>query len=124
MTPVRIKRILYAGEKTGLKENETYLILEPYFYIVKSAWPYYDEHGGNKIHAVEYTPLQKGYRYIVYLNLSTSETYAYKGNTILSINGSQEAVYCLGSERTAKRVTDTSDPNYWNLWKGVMENYR
>jgi hypothetical protein len=124
LTPVRIKRILYAGEKTALKKNEIYLILEPFFYIEKSAWPYYNDHGGNKIYTVEYTPLQKGYRYIAYLDLSTSETYAYKGNTILRIPYRQESVYCLGSERTAKRVTDTSDPNYWDLWKSVMENYR
>jgi len=127
LTPIRIKRILYAGEKTGLKENETYLLREPYFYIVKSAWPYYNEHSENKIYTWEYTPLQRGYRYIAYLTLSTSEESAYEGNTILSTNGFQEAVYCLGSERTAKRVTGTLAPiywNYWSLWESVMEHYK
>lgn len=123
LTPVKIDKIIYAGEKTGIKEGETYLVKEPFFYIVESAEPYFSMYGGGSVYAEEYNPLQKEYHYIIYVNLLDNEIYNYGGTPVLSMNGLQEAVYCLDIEDAAKKLVNTSSDNYWVIWEKVVENY-
>lgn len=123
LTPVKIEKILYAGENVDIIEGGVYFVREPFFYINESTEPYFSTYGAGKIYAEEYTPLQRGNQYIMYLTLSKSELYRYNEELILGMNGLQEAVYCKAYKENAKAVIDTEDINYWNLWEDVMRNY-
>lgn len=124
LTPVKIDKLIFAGEYVDVRESETYLLKEPFFYIDESTKPYFDVYGKNTIYAEEYTPIQRGYKYIIYVYCKDNEIYNYDGNPVLSTIGLQEAVYCLSDERIAKDLTTYDDSNYWELWKHVVEMYK
>ena len=124
LTCVKIEKVYYGGEQTGVEEGKVYFLNEPYFYIEKGMEPYYGSYGENTIISKEYSPLQKENRYIVFGYYDSNEIYDFKGNTVIGTLGLQEAVYFLGDESTAKTVVDYDNENYWSLWKEVVEKYK
>lgn len=123
LTPVKVEKIFYAGSNVDIEEGGVYFVKEPFFYVDESAEPYFSMYGPGTIYAKEYTPLQKGNQYILYLTLLDDEIYNYNNEPILSLIGLQEAAYCIASERTAKAVIEEESVNYWTLWEDVMQSY-
>ena len=81
-------------------------------------------YGEDTVYSAEYTPIQKGNQYLMYLTYKDDEIYNFDGEKVLGTVGLQEAVYCLASEAEAKESVIAGDDNYWRLWNDVAQNYR
>jgi hypothetical protein len=124
LTPVKIEEIIFSGEDVDVEAGKTYYLCEPFFYIDKSTPEYFERYGEDTVYSAEYTPIQKGNQYLMYLTYKDDEIYNFDGEKVLGTVGLQEAVYCLASEAEAKESVIAGDDNYWRLWNDVAQNYR
>lgn len=123
LTPVKIEEIFFSGENVDVEVGKTYYLCEPFFYIDESTPEYFERYGEDTIYCAEYTPIQKGNQYLMYLTYKDDEIYNFDGEKVLGTAGLQEAVYCLAPESEAKDSVFSDDDNYWQLWKEAVQNY-
>ena len=127
LTPITVEKVLFAEEDNPVRENDTILIDEPFYYFNEKGGMYADSAEPDSIYLMEmgaYTPLQSGYRYLIYVIYHKDEDYnLYEGQTVVNTMGLQEAVYCLGDEETAHKAVDSKSSVYWGIWKEVVEKY-
>ena len=131
LTPVRIDEILYAGSAVDVNEGESFLLIEPFFYVTDET-PFYQELYGDKqvsAHLGDYNPVINGKQYIMLLRYvddyqDTPGQYpAEEGTVFFQPAGRRFTIYEIGEKTDAEENLVTIPDGFWNSWEQVMEIY-
>ena len=122
ITPILVHHIIHLGsEVTCVKIGEIVKVMEGHYFATSETQEYIDGDAalGEIITNFSYMPMETGYRYVIYVNITNFWFYHFNGEPIL------DAMH-LGMYRLDPNATPPEShwhPDYTQWWKDIMEKY-